>query len=197
MSPPAADQTDRLREFVTHAKADPKRTLVALDVDGTVSAIAPSPGQARVGKDMLATLDRLSRRLHLWFISGRDTDEARRMIGIASAGYVGGHGLEVLDHGGLRPLLPMASLRRELAKVADAVAHDMPEVAPYIERKRWGVTFHYRELEDEGDLIERLRASIERRLTGDLHVLESKMAFEVRPAIEGDKGAALQRLIDD
>ncbi len=182
--------------FIQAARADPSGTLVALDIDGTVSAIVPSPAQATVGDELRATLDQISRRYHLWFVSGREADDARRIVGVPTAGYMGAHGLEVLDEDGLRPLVTDKELRPQLAKVAEAVTADVPEVIPYVERKRWGVSFHYRALGSRAELPQRLRRSIEAQLTPDLRLQPGKMVYEVVLALDRDKGTALGWLID-
>jgi trehalose 6-phosphate phosphatase len=189
-------EAERRREFLREARQDLRRTLVVLDVDGTVSAIAHSPDAARVERTIRETLDLLARRLPLWFVSGRDPDVARRMVGVQGAGYIGGHGFEVLDAQGLRPGVQVQEFRHEAQRLSAAVGADVPEAVPYIERKRWGVTFHYRELEEDTGARERLARSIEQHLTPLLRLQEAKMAFEVVPAVEHDKGTALEWLID-
>ena len=182
--------------FIAASRADPAGTLVALDIDGTVSAIAPSPAPATVADEMRSTLDQISRRYRLWFVSGRAADDARQMVGLPSAGYVGAHGLEVLDQEGLRPLISSADLRPQLARVAQAVSADVPEVAPHVERKRWGVAFHYRTLALTPQRLRYLRGRIEAQLTPELRLQPGKMVYEVVPALASDKGTALSWLID-
>ena len=195
-SDPAAWKAIERLPFLHKAQADPRGTLVALDVDGTVSPIVESPQDATVGAEVRATLDHLSRRLHLWFVSGRNAEDARRMVDVAAAGYVGSHGLEVLDDEGLRPLQPMSEFQDTMARFAQAVAADVPEAAPHVERKRWGVAFHYRAIQPPSDIALKLQRSIEAHLTPNLRVQSGKMVFEVVPAVEYDKGTALLYLID-
>jgi trehalose 6-phosphate phosphatase len=190
----ATNETD-LHAFVERARAGPPDTLLALDVDGTVSAIAPSPEEAVVGPELRATLERLAARYPLWFLSGRDADDARRLAGVDGAGYIGAHGLEALDREGLRPLAEGLDVGDELARVAEAVARRVPEAAPYIERKRWGVAFHYRALGGTPQVAARLRAAIEPQLTPRLRLQPGKMVLEVRAAAGRDKGTALAWLI--
>lgn len=182
--------------FLEEARGDLSGTLVALDIDGTVCPIVESPDKATVGEEMRLTLERLSQRLHLWFVSGRDAEKARRMVDVARAGYIGSHGLEILDGGGLRLLRPMDESQDALTRLAQAVAADRPDVAPHVERKRWGVSFHYRALSQSSDIASKLERSIEAHLTPDLRIQPGKMVFEVVPAVEHSKGTALQHLLD-
>lgn len=181
--------------FFQEAKSQPDRTLVALDVDGTVSAIAPSPTEAVVDDAVRATLRSLSERYRLWFISGRDADDVRRMVGIASAGYIGAHGLEVLDEQGLRPLTSVEGVQPQLQELIQAVTADVPEAAPYIERKRWSVAFHYRALSPSSQIADRLQRSVAGRLSPALRLRPGKMVLEVLPATQHDKGRALEWLL--
>ncbi len=185
-----------LSEFVERARADPSETLIALDVDGTISEIAPSPQQARVPDDVRRTLQRLADRYNLWFISGRDADRVQQMVGVQHARYVGAHGLEVLDEGGLRPLFDAREQEATVERLAVAVAAEVPEVEPYIERKRWSVAFHYRALPSSSDVRRRLRLSIEARLGAGLQLRPGKKVYEVTPAVGLDKGTALGWVLD-
>jgi trehalose 6-phosphate phosphatase len=182
-----------LDAFLRRARDDPAATLIALDIDGTVSRIAPSPGEAVVDQTLRSTLERLGARYALWFLSGRDADAAARLVGVTNAGYVGAHGLELLDRNGLRPLAA-AGAREDLARLANAVARTVPEASAHVERKRWGIAFHYRAAPQ---IAERLRAAVDAHLTPALRVQPGKMVLEVLPALPHDKGTALTRLLDD
>ena len=184
---------DELEAFLAQARGDPEGTLIALDVDGTVSAIVSTPDEALVEPEVRATLERVAQRYRVWFLSGRDADRAREIVGVREAGYVGAHGLEALDGDTLRTLAPLEDLSVQLDALAAAVAHDLPEAAPYIKRKRWSVAFHYRAAPEIAALLEE---RIEARVTPALRLHAGKMVYEVGPAIEHDKGTALAWLIE-
>ena len=190
---PDTTGTDR---FLEVAREYLEGTLIALDVDGTISAIAPSPSEAEVTERMRGTLRRLSERCHLWFVSGRDADAAQRMVGVTSAGYIGAHGLEVLDGQGLRPLTSASDVRPQLQQLARMVVASVPDVAPYVERKRWSVAFHYRAFPASSPIPAQLRRIIEEQLPAGLRLRPGKMVLEAIPAIDHDKGTALRWLID-
>ncbi len=192
-----AESAVDLDTFLDRVRMQPgERTLVALDVDGTISAIAPSPAAAAVDDELRTTLRRLSDRFRLWLISGRDAGEVRRMVGIDFIPCIGAHGLEVLDEGGLRPLFSAENAAPELEKLIDQVTADVPEAAPYVERKRWSVAFHYRRVAAPLEVSERLRRSIDSHLPPGLRPRSGKMVIEVAPAVEHDKGTALDWLIE-
>ncbi len=193
---PADHSRPEVAAFFQAARADPPGTLVALDVDGTISRIAAAPQQARLHPRVRSTLRRLSTRYGLWLVSGRDADEAQRLVGIPSAGYVGAHGLEVLDGQGLRPLVAVGGVLPLLAKLAHAVVVDVPEAAPHVERKRWSVAFHYRAFRRPSEMARRLETGIRAHIPPGLRVLSGKMVYEVVPDGRYDKGTALRWLID-
>ena len=188
--------TPHLEGFLTAARNDPQATLLALDIDGTVSAIAASPDAATVGPEMRATLERLAARYHLWFLSGRDADVARRLVGVERAGYVGSHGLEALDAEGLRPLAVVGGLRAHLDELTRAVVAALPQLAPFVERKRWSVAFHFRSLPESSDAPDRLRRLLDAALPPGLRAQSGKRVVEVGPAAEHSKGGAMLWLLD-
>ena len=75
---------------------EPERAALILDVDGTLAPIVPRPEDAAVPTETRAELERLAGRYRLLaFVSGRTSDDARRIVGVDGAAYVGVHGLEL------------------------------------------------------------------------------------------------------
>ena len=75
---------------------------LATDVDGTISKIAPTPGEAVVDATAKAALALLSERLAaVVVVSGRAPEVAGEMVGLANLTYVGNHGLERIASGQL------------------------------------------------------------------------------------------------
>ena len=200
----------RVRAFLSDARRDPSRTLLALDIDGTISEIVPTPEEAVVTPRMRGLLVRLASVYPLAFVSGRDAEVALRMVDVPGAIYVGAHGLETLDEAGLHSTLDREAFVREAQAMAEAVSRDMPEVGPHIEMKRWGVAFHYRLL-DEPALVRRLLRRVQgrlqrrvqrrlqrvqRHLPFGLKVRHGKKVVEVVPDVPADKGSALLGLLE-
>src|SRR5215213_732221 len=122
---------------------DPERAAVILDVDGTLAPIVPRPEGAAVPGETRAELERLADRYRLLaFVSGRTGEDARRIVGILGAAYVGTHGLE---------LEPEAEHWREpLRELASAIW-------PWgeVEDKGLTVSFHYRNAADQDTAVAR------------------------------------------
>src|SRR5215213_7112718 len=73
---------------------------VASDIDGTVSAIAPTPAEAMVDSGARAALALLAERLAaVAVVSGRAPQDGEAMVGLSELTYVGNHGLERIARG--------------------------------------------------------------------------------------------------
>src|SRR5215210_2471650 len=78
------------------------RTLSAVvtDIDGTISAIAPTPAEAMVDPGAKAALALLAERLTaVAVVSGRAPQDGVAMVGLPQLIYVGNHGLERIARG--------------------------------------------------------------------------------------------------
>jgi trehalose 6-phosphate phosphatase len=85
-------------------RADPSRTAVLTDVDGTLAPIAARAEDAAVPATARRALERLSERYGLvGCVSGRQAEEARRLVGLDGIAYAGNHGLELLLPGDEAP----------------------------------------------------------------------------------------------
>ena len=81
-------------------RADPSRTAILSDVDGTLAPIVERPEQAAVPTRATALLRSLSERYGLVAcVSGRRALEARRLVGVEGIAYAGNHGFELLMPG--------------------------------------------------------------------------------------------------
>ncbi len=125
---------------------------VILDVDGTLAPIVPRPEDAAVPAETRAELERLAGRYRLLaFVSGRTGEDARRIVGVDGAAYVGVHGLE---------LEPEAEHWREPLRELASASWPWGEV----EDKGLTVSFHYRNADDQEAAV--ARAERDRRAGG-------------------------------
>jgi trehalose 6-phosphate phosphatase len=160
----------------------PERSALILDVDGTLSPIAPRPDLAVVPETTRAELRRLASRYRLVAcLSGRSGDDARRLVGVAGIAYVGNHGLE------LHPAA--AALAAEIARFRDAVG--LP-----VEDKGVSLAYHYREADDEEAARANLEGVAESALLAGLDARWGRKVLEIRPRIEADKGTAVHTLLE-
>ncbi|HEX9416036.1 MAG TPA: trehalose-phosphatase [Gaiellaceae bacterium] len=162
----------------------PERTAIVLDVDGTLAPIVPRPEDARVPDETRAELERLAGRYALLaFLSGRTGEDARRVVGLERATYVGTHGLE---------LEPEAERWRDaLGELARSAGWPAEET----EDKRLTVSFHYRNRADEDAARAELEGIAEQARTAGLVPRFGRKVLEIRPPVEADKGTAILHLL--
>jgi trehalose 6-phosphate phosphatase len=159
----------------------PAETAMLLDVDGTLAPIVDRPEDAAVPEATRALLRDLAERYSLVAcVSGRGSDDVRRMIGVDSIVPVGEHGLE-LD--------PRAeSWAPEIEAFADSA--DWPA-----ERKRLTVSFHFRTAEDQAAAVSVLRRIAGQAMAAGLRPRWGRKVLEIRPPIDANKGTAVRSLL--
>jgi trehalose 6-phosphate phosphatase len=174
-----------------------RRLAVFLDYDGTLTPIVERPDLAVLPGRMRQTLTRLARSCPVAVLSGRDLVDVRGKVGIGTLCYAGSHGFDIAGPGGQHlehqqgtdflPILDQAetALRETLAPVRGCL----------VERKRFGVAVHFRQVADR-DLDAVARAV---RQTHEsfprLRLRGGKKVYDLQPAIDWDKGKALEWLL--
>jgi trehalose 6-phosphate phosphatase len=169
-------------DLLTPLREAPARSALILDVDGTLSPIAPRPELAVVPEATRAELRRLVSRYRLLAcVSGRSGDDARRLVGVDGIEYVGNHGLE------LHP--DAATLAVETARFRDSV--DLP-----VEDKGVSLAYHYRDAADEKAAHAELEVVAEQARSVGLDARWGRRVLEVRPSVGADKGTAVRTLLE-
>ena len=160
------------------------------DIDGTISAIVSRPEEAVVTDDVRRSLEALSSRLAMVaVVTAREEAVARRMVGVDSLTYVGNYALDGSARSGDGPV-SFGPLLLAIRPMLD----ELPCVT--IEEKGIGVSFHYRNCEED-DARERLLAALTPLATAaGMHAIEGKQVVELVPAGLPDKGAAIAQLIE-
>lgn len=168
--------------------------LVALDIDGTLAPIAPTPEQAAVPPATRQTLERLTRlpNVILAFVTGRAAADGRRLVAVPHGWTIGNHGIEVVDPSGA--LRVNAAAQAYAPAMASAVRLLRDRVGGFrgvlVEDKTWTVSVHVRLAEP--DVVPNVEREVE--LIGQelgLRELHGKKIFELRPPIDIHKGIAL------
>jgi trehalose 6-phosphate phosphatase len=202
----SSDALDPEVEAVVAACMDVLRqtpSAVVTDIDGTVSAIAPTPAEAMVDPGAKAALALLAERLAaVAVVSGRAPQDGAAMVGLPELIYVGNHGLERIARGTpwTHPVAAAAqpSVAAALAEIESAARSvaDVPWLL--IENKGVTGTVHYRLAPDQiaaAALLEPLARSAADR--HGLRLTLGRMIFEVRPALAVNKGTAIRELAQD
>lgn len=188
------------REKLAAALAARPRGLF-FDIDGTLSAIAPTPESATLLPGVAELLERLRTRFDVVaLVSGRAAEDARRMVGLPGVLYIGNHGLEWIEADAATvQVLPEAEPYVEAVNTTlDDLDATLAARFPGVRIERKGVTgsIHVRNAPDPDAAEE----SIVRSLTTiavprGLLVTRGRRIVEVRPPVAVDKGIAVAGVI--
>ena len=191
---PARADPAALAALLAPLVADPARSAVCTDFDGTLAPIVDEAAAARPVAGVTEVLGELAARYAVVAVlSGRPVSFIAPLVppGVTVSGLYGLEAVvdgEVIDHpdaGHWRPVV---------ADAAAAAERDAP-AGVQVERKGLSLTLHYRAVPGSGDAVRdwAQRAALESGL--DLRL--AKMSVELHPPIAADKGTALRALIDD
>ena len=188
-------------EALSPVTADPSRSALFFDVDGTLAPIVQRAEDAHVPQDSSLLLARLSRRyVRVACISGRSAADVRRLVGVGGIAYAGSHGAELLEPNAAAPRIAPEFQRWEPEVKSFVRERDAPELRALrvrIEDKGPIMTFHWRGAPDE----EAARARVE-ELAGEaesagLWTHWGRKVLEIRPPVPVDKGQAVRELMDE
>ena len=168
--------------------------LVALDIDGTLAPIAPTPAQAAVPPATRQTLERLTRlpNVHVAFVTGRAAADGRRLVAVSGSWTIGNHGVEIVDpRGALRVNAAAEAYAPAIARAVELLRERVGGFrGVLVEDKTWTVSIHVRLAEP--DVVPDVEREV--RVIGHelgLRELHGKKIFELRPPIAIHKGIAL------
>lgn len=190
-------------------------TGLVTNIDGALSSLARTPGEAQVSPGCREALRKLSasgRFRVIAVISGRSALESRQLVGLAELHYIGNNGLEVLTPQSVnpqpvkaaRPYLHLISIVLETIEYAlqnvEAAELDLLEGPGWFnklvfENKGFSASIHYRQFLNEPAIKKLLleKVGIIVNQTG-LSVEEGPKSLEIRPPIRVNKGTALSNL---
>ncbi len=172
-----------------------------LDYDGTLTPIVETPEKAVLNPETRAVLEDLSNLpdVQLTIVSGRALNDLKTRVGVKNVVYVGNHGLEIegkdIEFTGLiapRVRSILGIIRSELPSQLSS----LPGV--FLEDKALTLSIHYRLVDEKSTpAIEKI---LDRVCSGYLQqklikMVSGKKVFEIRPAIEWDKGKAVSWLL--
>ena len=180
-------------------RADPARTAILTDVDGTLAPIAARAEEAAVPAAAREVLARLSKRYGLvGCVSGRQAEEARRLVGLAGIAYAGNHGLELLLPGDESPR-PDPSLSGRETEAADFIAgvdlDSLRAAGLRLEDKGPIQALHWRGAADEGHAEGRAHEIAVEAGHAGLEPRWGRKVLELRPVGGGGKDAAVGSLL--
>ncbi|HKT20062.1 MAG TPA: trehalose-phosphatase [Stellaceae bacterium] len=167
-----------------------------LDVDGTLVDYVADPSALRIPRALGETLAELSTALTgaLAIISGRSIADLDRLFSPLQFPVAGQHGAELRRDGAIKVLAPPpAALASILAPVL-AFAERHPAIR--IEHKGLSVAVHYRRTEESRDALHAILTESLAREGNDYELLQSHLAFDIRPR-GAHKGFAVEWFMKD
>lgn len=186
----------KLKQKLTEAQL-----FLFLDYDGTLVPIAEVPRQAIMPeslKALLASLIKL-RYLSVAIISGRTLGNLKNMVGLKNIIYAGNHGLQIQGPKIKFKSPVSSSLRLKIQKVGKTLKQKLSKInGVLLENKGLTLSLHYRLVDKK--LAPRVKNVFYETVAGvcfkgDVAVQSGKKVFEVRPAVDWDKGVAAEWLL--
>lgn len=175
--------------------------LLLIDYDGTLSPIVERPELANLSQRTRELLQEVldCHNLTVGIISGRALNDLKSKVGLEGLVYTGNHGLEIEGPGlrfvntaaeEVRPTLQLLdqALSKELAAIRGAL----------VENKGLSLSVHYRLVEEGlGDEVRNIFEQVvsRDRALGKVRTASGKKVYEVRPAVDWDKGKAIELLL--
>jgi trehalose 6-phosphate phosphatase len=186
-------------EALRPVTADPSRSALFFDVDGTLAPIVERAQDAQVPKETSLLLARLSRRYaRVACISGRAAGDVRRLVGVGGIEYSGLHGAEFLEPDTKRARL-LPDFERFMPEVqAFAGERDTPQLRTLrvrIEDKGPIMSFHWRGAPDEEAAHARVKEIASEAEGQGLWTHWGRKVLEVRPPVPIGKDRAVQELL--
>jgi trehalose 6-phosphate phosphatase len=188
-----------LAEALAPLRADPSRSAILLDIDGTLAPIVRHADDAHVPEPTRAQLIEVAKRYGLvGCISGRQAATARRMVGLGSIAYVGNHGSELLAPGAANVEIDPDIAEHEPAVRAfadDAYTPELQRLRVRQEDKQAIAAFHWRGAPDEDAAEDAVRAIAERAEASGLYIHWGRKVLEIRPPVTMNKGRGVRRML--
>ena len=172
---------------------------LCLDFDGTLSPVVDDPQAARPLEGIVDLLAPLARRFGaVAIVSGRPAPYLAEHVAAPGVRYLGLYGLQEVYEGEARVDARLEAARATVAE-AEAALRDSPAVresGAWLEDKVYAVGVHTRRVAERDrwtDSIDRTA----RQIAGEhgLEIIPGKLVWELRPAVRGDKGDAVRRVV--
>lgn len=189
----------RLEEVIEDLRANPSKTAILTDVDGTIAPIAERPGDVAVHPRARRILPALRERYAIVAcISGRRASEARRIVGVDGITYSGNHGMETLnpDTGEMKlDLFVRGHADAAASFIGNLDRAELEELGLRVEDKGPIQALHWRGAEDESAAAARAAEIAEAATACGLEPHWGRKVLEIRPAGGGGKGDAIAAIL--
>lgn len=169
-----------------------------VDFDGTISRLAPTPGEAIASARAVKSLRRLSRKLDVvCALSGRRAQDIRNKVGLSGLLYAGNHGAESID-GDIHSVSPLAEQYGSTIERALGELRGLADVDGMIwEHKGASAAVHYRAAADPESARRGLESALDSVGASGLQTFWGKMILEIRPPAGIHKGHAIRSVVGE
>lgn len=185
-------------EAISARLAAASALLVTLDFDGTLSALANTPEQARLEPELKAALKALAAApgVSVFILSGRTLKSVRGLVGLRNLYYGGNHGIEIKGPGFAWRDAGALETRSLVAGIAAGIRESFPPATGVlVENKVFSASVHYRNLTAAywRLFFDRMKDLMAAR-SGTLYWRSGHKVFELLPRGTAHKGNAVQLL---
>lgn len=168
--------------------------LVALDFDGTLSPLVPTPDHAELLPITRGALIALSQHptLRLAFISGRTLSDIKTRVGWKGPIYAGNHGLEISGPEFYFIKTEADQQREALRRLSESLALPLRQIdGVEVEHKGLTTSIHYRRVAPSAH--EEVRKHVAAAVADheSFRLKHGNMVLEIWPRVEWHKGKAL------
>lgn len=191
--PDACGALDRIVE-----RMDGGPVALFLDFDGTLAPIVDRPELAALSVEMRDLVRDLAGLCPVAVVSGRDLPDLKRRVDLDCVFYAGSHGFDIVGPG-TRTLAHEEGT--ELLPHLDAAEAEITERLAgmdgvEIERKRFSLAIHYRNVTDAD--LPALRRTVDDATSSrpDLRRTEGKKVIDLQPDVDWHKGKAVGWLLE-
>lgn len=175
-----------------------KTPLFFLDYDGTLSPITEHPKDALLPKKTKAVLEKLCRSFFTAVISGRALADIKQLIGDMPLYISGSHGFVIeTDAGEVFRLPEAAGYLKDLEKAYLMLKERLSTLKGVVlEHKDFSVAVHDRMVEESLKPIVSNSVNEVVALFPRLNLAIGKCVFELKPALDWNKGKAVRWILD-
>lgn len=173
-----------------------QKSILLLDYDGTLTPIVDFPENAKISNKRRDLLKKISQKVPIAIVSGRDIKSLKKFLKLPNIYYVGNHGFEI-EYMGKKTINPAAKkFAPTLAKLTRALNKALKSFAGCrIENKKWSGSAHFRGIKPtQVKKFKKIFWQTVKPFT-KVKITEGKKVFELRPPVNWHKGKAVKWLL--
>jgi trehalose 6-phosphate phosphatase len=195
--PARAMVEDEIRGQLHAWREAPGTVAIFTDIDGTLAPIVPTPDMSEVSPELKELIRQLSERyLLVAGISGRKTEDALDLVGLADVVYFGNHGFEILRDGEVEVTPEALPYLEKVQELEERAREELGPLGAFVEEKGITASIHYRNAPPEvGERsVEFVKREGERL---GLRITVGRGVVEARPPVRANKGTAVRTLVEE